>query len=90
MASLTLDKSKDKAGEGQEKADTSDCEPQNLAKESEGAAPSSGKELKKLSPEQLETHVSCALTNQNDVFNLHIYVCITSECLILSFSLFFW
>lgn len=68
MASLNLDKSKDISGEGQEKADTSNCEPQTLTKESEDAAPSPGKELKKPSAEQLETHVSCASTNQNDFF----------------------
>lgn len=70
MVSLNLDKGKDVSGEGQEKADTSDCEPQTLTKEREDAAPSSGKEVKP-SAEQLETHVSCAPTNQNNFFNVH-------------------
>lgn len=85
MASLNLDKSKDIAGEGQQKAE---CEPQSLTKESEDAAPSSGKEPKQPSAEQLETHVSCALM---DTFYQHIYVCLTANCLILSLSLVsFW
>lgn len=89
MASLILEKGKDISGEGQEKADTSACEPLTLTKESEDAAPSSGKELRKPSAEQLETHVSCALTNQNNVFNVHSYVYITAECLTFSSLSFF-
>lgn len=72
MASLNLDKGKDISGEGQEKADTSDCELQTFTKEREDAAPSSGKELKKPSAEQLESHVSVALTNQKDFSYAHI------------------
>lgn len=58
MASLNLDNSKDVCG-GQEKADISTGDPLTLTNESEEAAPSSGKELKKPSAERPETHVSC-------------------------------
>lgn len=80
MASLNLDKGKDVYGEGQEKADISNGDPLTLTREREELAPSSGKELKKPSAEQLETHVSCASTN-------HIHVSVRAECLIP--SLFF-
>lgn len=72
---LILDKSRDMSGGGQQKVDASEREPQTLAKESEDAAPSSGKAPKQPSAEQLETHVSCALIMYT--FYLHIYVCLT-------------
>lgn len=61
MASLNLDNSKDVSG-GQEKDDISTGDPLTLTNESEEAAPSSGKELKKPSAERLEAQVSCHST----------------------------